>query len=75
MKEITAKEVQQRIENNKTLNLIDVREIEEVKSGHIPGITNIPLGLLEFRFMNLIKLNLILWFVVQVDEVVKQLNF
>ncbi|MFY3792010.1 rhodanese-like domain-containing protein [Ureibacillus sp. MALMAid1270] len=55
MKEITAKEVQQRIENGENLNLIDVREIEEVKSGHIPGITNIPLGLLEFRIHELDK--------------------
>ncbi|CAM5223965.1 Rhodanese-related sulfurtransferase OS=Ureibacillus acetophenoni OX=614649 GN=SAMN05877842_103139 PE=4 SV=1 [Ureibacillus acetophenoni] len=56
MKEITAKEVQQRIENGENLNLIDVREIEEVKSGHIPGITNIPLGLLEFRIHELDKI-------------------
>jgi len=49
MKEISAKEVQQLIENGEKLNLIDVREVEEVKAGHIPGITHVPLGLLEFR--------------------------
>lgn len=49
MKEISAKEVQQRIENGEKLNIIDVREVDEVQAGHIPGITHIPLGLLEFR--------------------------
>lgn len=55
MKEITAKEVQQLIENGEKLNIIDVREVEEVQAGHIPGITNIPLGLLEFRTQDLDK--------------------
>ncbi|RUL48615.1 rhodanese-like domain-containing protein [Lysinibacillus antri] len=55
MKEISAKEVQQRIENGEQLNLIDVREVDEVQAGHIPGITNIPLGLLEFRSHELDK--------------------
>jgi len=55
MKEITAKEVQQRIENGEKLNLIDVREVDEVQAGHIPGITHIPLGLLEFRTHELDK--------------------
>ncbi|WP_188207453.1 rhodanese-like domain-containing protein [Alkalibacillus aidingensis] len=49
MKELTTKEVQQRLENNETLNLIDVRETDEVATGKIPGAMNIPLGLLEFR--------------------------
>ena len=49
MNEITPQEVQQRLENGESLNLIDVREVEEVQAGHIPGITHIPLGLLEFR--------------------------
>ncbi|SOC37314.1 rhodanese-like domain-containing protein [Ureibacillus acetophenoni] len=55
MKEITANEVQQRLENGEQLNLIDVREVDEVKTGHIPSITNIPLGLLEFRAHELDK--------------------
>lgn len=55
MKEISAKEVHQRIENGEKLNLIDVREVGEVKAGHIPGITHIPLGLLEFRTHELDK--------------------
>lgn len=55
MNEITPQEVQQRLENGESLNLIDVREVEEVQAGHIPGITHIPLGLLEFRTHELDK--------------------
>lgn len=55
MKEISAKEVQQRIENGENLNLIDVREVDEVQVGHIPAITHIPLGLIEFRMHELDK--------------------
>ena len=55
MKEISAKEVQQVIEQGQALNLIDVRELDEVESGHIPGIIHIPLGLLEFRMHELNK--------------------
>lgn len=35
MKEITAKEVQQTMEQGGKLNLIDVREVDEVEAGHI----------------------------------------
>ncbi|MFC7686177.1 rhodanese-like domain-containing protein [Ureibacillus sp. GCM10028918] len=55
MKEITPQEVQQRLENGEKLNLIDVREADEVQAGHIPGITHIPLGLLESRTHELEK--------------------
>lgn len=55
MKETTVQEVQQSIENGKKLNLIDVREVTEVQEGHIPGIINIPLSLLEFRLHELDK--------------------
>ncbi|WP_374964853.1 rhodanese-like domain-containing protein [Lysinibacillus sp. RS5] len=55
MKEISAKEVQQDIEQGQALNLIDVRELDEVESEHIPGIIHIPLGLLEFRMHELNK--------------------
>jgi len=57
MKEITPQEVQERLENGEKLNLIDVREVDEVQAGHIPGITHIPLGLLEFRTQELDKNN------------------
>ncbi|MED4889505.1 rhodanese-like domain-containing protein [Lysinibacillus fusiformis] len=55
MKEITAKEVEQAIVKGKELSLIDVREVDEVAAGHIPGIIHIPLGLLEFRVQDLNK--------------------
>ncbi|WP_203248044.1 rhodanese-like domain-containing protein [Sporosarcina beigongshangi] len=55
MKEISVKEVALKIANGEPLNLIDVREVAEVQEGHIEGITNIPLGLLEFRMHELDK--------------------
>ncbi|MFF2755522.1 rhodanese-like domain-containing protein [Psychrobacillus sp. NPDC058041] len=55
MKEITAKEVEQKLANGDALQIIDVREVDEVAAGKIPGITHIPLGLLEFRMNELSK--------------------
>lgn len=46
MKEFTAKEVEQLLNENKKLNIIDVRETEEVEEGMIPGAVHIPLGLI-----------------------------
>lgn len=75
MKEITAREVQQTMEQGEKLNLIDVREVDEVEAGHIPGVIHIPLGLLEFRLHELNRGSRILWFVDQVDEVLGLLNY
>ncbi|MGN7299843.1 rhodanese-like domain-containing protein [Ferdinandcohnia sp. SAFN-114] len=55
MKQITAKEVEELLANGKTLNILDVREVDEVKEGKIPGAVNIPLGLIEFRMHELDK--------------------
>lgn len=55
MKEILAKEVQEALAQGQTLKLIDVREVEEVQEGHIPGVIHMPLGLLEFRMHELNK--------------------
>lgn len=55
MKEIAVKEVALKITKGEVLHLIDVREVAEVQEGHIEGITNIPLGLLEFRMHELDK--------------------
>lgn len=55
MKEILAKEVQQALANGQMLKIIDVREVDEVQAGHIPGMMNMPLGLLEFRMHELNK--------------------
>ena len=55
MKEISAKEVQKVLGQGQSLNLIDVREVDEVEAGRIPGTLHIPLGLLEFRMNELNK--------------------
>ena len=55
MKEITAKEVEQKLANGDAFQIIDVREVDEIAAGKIPGITQIPLGLLEFRMNELSK--------------------
>ncbi|WP_336046901.1 rhodanese-like domain-containing protein [Solibacillus ferritrahens] len=55
MKTILPEEVKKKLEAGEALHLIDVREVDEVESGHIPGITHIPLGLLEFRMHELNK--------------------
>lgn len=55
MKTITAKEVEELLNEGKLLNIIDVREIDEVAAGKIPGAINIPLGLVEFRLHELDK--------------------
>lgn len=55
MKSITTTELQEKIEAGEAVNLIDVREVAELEAGHIPGVTNIPLGLLEFRMHELDK--------------------
>lgn len=49
MKEMTAKEVEELLNEGKKLAIIDVREVDEVVEGKIPGAVNIPLGLVEFR--------------------------
>jgi rhodanese-related sulfurtransferase len=55
MKQLTAKEVENLLKENKALNLVDVREVDEVQAGKIPGVIHIPLGLLEFRLNELDK--------------------
>ncbi|MGG3281380.1 rhodanese-like domain-containing protein [Paenibacillus solani] len=53
MKEILPKEVEQKLNDGLVINIIDVRETEEVAEGKIPGAVNIPLGLIEFRKQDL----------------------
>jgi len=55
MKEMTAKEVEIAVNNENNLNILDVREVDEVAAGKIPGAVNIPLGLLEYRMNELDK--------------------
>ena len=55
MKEMTAKEVEALINKGNELNLIDVREDDEVAEEKIPGIIHIPLGSVESRMNELDK--------------------
>lgn len=55
MKQFTAKEVENMLTQGQSVNIIDVREVEEVEAGKIPGAIHIPLGLLEFRMNELDK--------------------
>ncbi|MCM3112586.1 rhodanese-like domain-containing protein [Lederbergia lenta] len=55
MREITAKEVELLVNEGKELDIIDVREVDEVATGKIPNVVNIPLGLIEFRMHELDK--------------------
>ncbi|TCN19901.1 rhodanese-like domain-containing protein [Mesobacillus foraminis] len=55
MKQMTAKEVEKLLHDKKPLNIVDVREVDEVAAGKIPGAVHIPIGLLEFRIHELDK--------------------
>lgn len=55
MKTIQPEEVQAKIEAGEAVKLIDVREVDEVETGHIPGVIHIPLGLLEFKMNEIDK--------------------
>lgn len=57
MKEVTTIELQSMLENGDQLNLIDVRESDEVAEGIIPGAIHIPLGDVEARIGELDKSN------------------
>ncbi|PEJ58998.1 rhodanese [Bacillus sp. AFS002410] len=57
MKEITAEKLESLLKEEKDINIIDVREVDEVANGMIPGATHIPLGLIEFRMSELDKNN------------------
>ncbi|MFD1030932.1 rhodanese-like domain-containing protein [Metaplanococcus flavidus] len=49
MKKITTDELLERIEAGEQLNIIDVREADEVAAGIIPGAKHIPLGEVDSR--------------------------
>lgn len=55
MKTMTVKEVEQKLGAGEQFNIIDVREVDEVKEGKIPSAIHIPLGLIEFRMHELDK--------------------
>lgn len=55
MKEITTSELQELLEKGGNLNLIDVREADEVAEGMIPSAIHIPLGEVAARMGELDK--------------------
>ncbi|MFB7138763.1 rhodanese-like domain-containing protein [Gottfriedia sp. NPDC056225] len=55
MKEITSIELENHLKTGKEVNIIDVREVDEVAAGKIPEAVHIPLGLIEFRLHELDK--------------------
>ena len=55
MKEMTAKELEEKLLRKEAVNIVDVREVEEVAEGKIPEACNIPLRILEFRMHELNK--------------------
>lgn len=55
MKEITTTELQQLLEQGQQPNLVDVRELDEVAQGMIPGAVHIPLGEVPERLSELDK--------------------
>ncbi|OMF52102.1 rhodanese [Paenibacillus sp. FSL R5-0490] len=55
MKTMNVNEVEQQLAAGVKLNIIDVREADEVKEGKIASAIHIPLGLIEFRMHELDK--------------------
>jgi len=49
LKEVAPEDVQKMIEVKEKITLIDVRESEEYRSGHLPGAVSVPRGFLEMR--------------------------
>lgn len=47
MVNISADELHQRLQRREKLTVVDVREPDEFRSGHIPGAVNVPLSQLE----------------------------
>ncbi len=55
MKTIQPEELQAKLEAGDKVNMIDVREVDEVAAGKIPNVEHIPLGLVEFKYQDLDK--------------------
>lgn len=52
---MSARELEKKLEANETLHIIDVREVEEVANGMIPGARNLPLSEIVERCTELDK--------------------
>jgi len=55
MKTIQPDELLAKLDAGEKVNMIDVREADEVATGIIPGAEHIPLGLVEFKYQELDK--------------------
>ncbi|WJY27046.1 MULTISPECIES: rhodanese-like domain-containing protein [Sporosarcina] len=55
MKEITAGELETKLEEGQQVNMIDVREADEIATGKITGAVHIPLGEIPARMEELDK--------------------
>ncbi|MEK4086055.1 rhodanese-like domain-containing protein [Psychrobacillus sp. FSL K6-1415] len=55
MNQILPIEVEALLKEKAPLNIIDVRETDEVQAGKIPTAIHIPLGLVEFKMQDLDK--------------------
>ncbi|WP_338657105.1 rhodanese-like domain-containing protein (plasmid) [Sporosarcina psychrophila] len=55
MKQIYPNEVEALLKEKSPINIIDVREADEVQAGKIPNAIHIPLGLVEFKMQDLDK--------------------
>jgi rhodanese-related sulfurtransferase len=55
MKEITARQLANKLKSGENVDIIDVREDEEVAQGKIPGARHIPLGELPDRLDDIDK--------------------
>ena len=55
MKQILPNEVEALLKEKSAINIIDVRETDEVQAGKIPNAMHIPLGLIEFKMQDLDK--------------------
>ncbi len=55
MNEITANQLAKKVNNGEHVNIIDVREDEEVAQGKIPGARHIPLGQISERLSEIDK--------------------
>ncbi|WP_069703850.1 sulfurtransferase TusA family protein [Bacillus subtilis] len=53
--EISLEAFKQKVDSDGSLNILDVREIEEYEKAHIPGVVHIPLGEVEKRSNELNK--------------------
>src|SRR5699024_11934906 len=55
MSEMTAEQLEEKMNAGETLHIVDVRELDEVANGMVPGAINIPLSEFADRYTELEK--------------------